>query len=66
MSLLSRHTGRHCRRGSLTGWAALAVLVEALKTPADPLGLWPPNVQRLPVIAPLSADYDLDPLERAS
>lgn len=22
--LFARHTGRHCRHGSLTGWAALA------------------------------------------
>lgn len=48
--LLSRHRGRHCRHGSLTGWSALAQLGPVVT----------PSRRRAPELLPVSVD-DLIP-----
>lgn len=56
--LFARHRGRHCRHGSVTGWAALAALVPVPR-PVDDFT----RPRPVPVVWPMTAPTHTNPLE---
>lgn len=59
LAAVARHPGRHCRRGSYTGWA----LLPAVRSVARAARMTQPNITPLGVWPMAAPDYNTNSLE---